>query len=68
MVETLTNQDLLDQVDQAVVVLVEKETELVEQQEQLTLAVVAEEEQEWVLHLGPVDRDWETLQVILILS
>jgi hypothetical protein len=37
-----------------VVVLVEKETELVEQQEQLTLAVVAEEEQEWVLHLGPV--------------
>jgi hypothetical protein len=54
VVETLTNQDLLDQVDQAVVVLVEKETELVEQQEQLTLAVVAEEEQEWVLHLGPV--------------
>jgi hypothetical protein len=54
VVEILTNQDLLDQVDQAVVVLVEKETELVEQQEQLTLAVVAEEEQEWVLHLGPV--------------
>lgn len=50
-VETLTNQDLLDQQDQAVVVLVEKETELVEQQDQLTLAVVAEVELEWVPHL-----------------
>ena len=49
--ETLTNQDLLDQQDQAVVVLVEKETELVEQQDQLTLAVVAEVELEWVPHL-----------------